>query len=64
VIELSWTATDKRGMTFDELEQFVKAARDAGCSGRDRIRATVGLGGKVKVLRTAGPAPDDDRRNY
>ncbi|ARX85492.1 hypothetical protein SMD44_04956 [Streptomyces alboflavus] len=41
---------EQKNITFDELEDFVKAARDAGVRGHEEITVAISSSGKIKVL--------------
>ena len=44
----------KGGMTLDEVEQFVRDARDAGLAGDLPIKVTTGWNSQIRVLQVQG----------
>jgi hypothetical protein len=47
-------ATTKKGLTLDELREWVMDAKQAGIPGATAVIATIGFGGRIKKIEVRG----------
>jgi hypothetical protein len=55
--EIKYTASDKSGMTFDELAAFVSEARRAGATGSERLDIRTTFKGNLTSVAVAVTRP-------